>query len=297
MKPRSLRFTAFRALLLAGLAALVGCTPVGYFLEWPKTATVPSTDWADSDADFVRHSVQHPNLPAWNISYVGSGTPGGQRVIFVHGSPGQSSNWSRYLADVPSGYEFITVDRMGFGFTTPVRSEPSLEQQAAAIRPLVETEDGRKSILVGWSYGGPMIARAAVDFPEQIAGLVIVAGALDPQLEKVKWYQRLACAWPIRRFVRDSWRIANEELIPLRGELKKMSEGLGGVTVPVHILHGKQDDLVPFENVAFMQAAFQNSRDLQLVTFEEESHFIPFSQPESVWTAIRALAAQSPESE
>ena len=217
-------------------------------------------------------------------------TPGGQRVIFVHGSPCESSNWRSYLAEVPEGYEFITVDRLGFGFTTPVRSEASLEQQAAAIRPLVESDDGRRSILVGWSYGGPMIARAAVDFPDQIAGLIIVAGALDPELEKVKWYQRLGCVWPITRFLRDSWRIANEELIPLRGELEKMAEGLQSVTAPVHILHGKRDQLVPFANAAYMQAAFESSVDLQLTTYEEESHFIPFSQFDDVMQAIQAMA-------
>jgi len=44
--------------------------------------------------------------------------------------------------------------------------EPSLEKQAALIADLVRPEvSQRPAILVGHSFGGPVIARIAIDYP------------------------------------------------------------------------------------------------------------------------------------
>ncbi len=265
------------------------CTQLGTFLKGPRTATVPATDWADAAAGPERIARPHPTLAGVTVSAVRRSDPAGQRVVFVHGSPGDSSNWASYLEAVPAGYEFVTVDRPGSGFTTPVRSIASLEEPAAALLPFLEAADGRGVVLVGWSYGGPVIARGAVDAPERVAGLVIVAGALDPDQEHVRFLQRVGCVWPFNRFVRDHWRIANEELIPLERELRVLQPLLGEIACPVHVLHGEQDSLVPFGNVAFMAEACSGTEDLQLVTFEEERHFLPFSRAQAVLGAVRSI--------
>ena len=49
------------------------------------------------------------------------------------------------------------------------------------------------------SYGGPLIARAAMNYSELIAGLIFVAITGDPELSAPRWYNRFAAALP--RFV------------------------------------------------------------------------------------------------
>ena len=130
-----------------------------------------------------RESVFVTSAHDYELSYLIAGDTDGQRVIFVHGTPGDSSGWLDYLRAVPEGREYIAIDRPGFGMTKPRKDVVSLNEQAAVLEPLLQTRDGRKPILVGHSLGGPIIAAAAANYPDKIGGIIIVAGALDPAQE------------------------------------------------------------------------------------------------------------------
>lgn len=283
-----LRSLLLLAILAGGLSLLYACTPARYFLEWPDGAELPSQDWAEAQG-LSRANVQPPALPDWSVSYVRTGTQGGQRVVFVHGSPGSAGDWDDYLADVPAGFDYVAVDRPGFGFSTPLKALESLPLQAAALEPLICQPDGQKTILTGWSLGGPIITRAAIDYADCIAGLVIVAGSLDPALEKVRFVQRLVHAPPLRYFLKDDWRIANDELIPYRKQLEAMAPRLSEIRAPIYILHGTADTLVPYGNALFMQEAFSGSRQVALLTFPDAGHGIVFSGKKAVDEAILAI--------
>ena len=75
------------------------------------------------------------------LHYLRAGDPTGRRVIFVHGTPGSAYAFTDYLVNVPSGFEFISVDRPGFGKSGPDGAVVSLRMQALALRPLVETDE------------------------------------------------------------------------------------------------------------------------------------------------------------
>ncbi len=93
----------------------------------------------------------------------------------------------------------VSVDRLGFGRSTPGKVETSLRKQAESLVPLLRSLAGPgKPILVGHSYGGPVIAKIAMDHPELVGGLVMVAPSIDPGLEKLRWYNHVA-----------SWRFLN----------------------------------------------------------------------------------------
>ena len=82
-----------------------------------------------------------------------AGDPVGRRVIFVHGTPGRSGAWSDYLANVPKGFEFVAIDRAGFGKSGPAGAVTSLKDQARTILPLLVDRGGGWPILVGHSLG------------------------------------------------------------------------------------------------------------------------------------------------
>ncbi|MFM7851158.1 MAG: alpha/beta fold hydrolase [Flammeovirgaceae bacterium] len=107
-------------------------------------------------------------------------------VIFFHGSPGSLSAFIDFMADtlLLKNAQLISVDRPGFGDSNFGHAQKSVKQQAAVLAPILERhKQNRPIILVGHSLGGPVIARIAMDFPELVDGLVIVAGSIAPNFE------------------------------------------------------------------------------------------------------------------
>jgi len=221
--------------------------------------------------------------------------PGAGRVIYVHGTPGDATNWLDYLHEPVAGWEAVALDRPGFGQSGPKRGAvESLEDQARALEPLLAFpgEAGPRPVLVGHSLGGPVVAKAAALFPERIGGVVILAGSLDPALEKVLAVQHFG-DWGIVRWALPRWaRNANRELIDLRGELETLAGELDRITAPVVVVHGTRDSLVPFENVAYMRARFgglsARGLEVEFVTLDGGNHFLIWNQAERVREAIRS---------
>ncbi|MBY0435888.1 MAG: alpha/beta hydrolase, partial [Cyclobacteriaceae bacterium] len=125
------------------------------------------------------------------INYLHVGQFDRPLVLFVHGSPGSLSAFIDFMADTAlmTKAQLITVDRPGFGSSNFGYAEPSLEKQAALLKPILEKYANRPAILVGHSLGGPLIARMAMDYPELIDGLVMVAPSIDPGLEPHEWFR------------------------------------------------------------------------------------------------------------
>jgi len=221
------------------------------------------------------------------ISYLRAGDPAGRRVIFLHGSPGSARNWSGLTREVPAGLEFIAVDRAGFGGTTPRKGATDLVRQAQVIAPFLEERAAGHPIVVGYSYGAPVAVQAALLYPDRIAGLVIVAGPLDPDLEEIWTIQRIgkSISWLLPQALDN----ANRELMALEGELRKLAPRLGEIRLPVEIIHGAQDGNVPPANVQFMTEAFSGARRLRATMLEGLSHGIVFDAPDVVWDAVRRL--------
>ncbi len=223
-----------------------------------------------------------------DLSYFESGDVSGRRVVYVHGTPGSAGAWASYLTTPIPGLHALAVDRPGFGCSVPGRAFPSLEVQAAALEPVVGT-DGPGPILVGHSLGGPIVCRYAVDHPGRVGGLVILAGALDPGLERVLGIQRVGRVPPFVWMLPSALRNSNEELIPLRGELAALAPRLGEIRCPVVIIHGTEDALVPYANVGYMRRVFPG--EPRVITIDGANHFIPWKYEGVIRVAIEELAA------
>ncbi len=240
----------------------------------------------------VRSNIDTPS--GLNLSYISSVTTetGLQRLIFVHGTPGNAKAFERYLLDPLPGFESVSVDRPGFGKTQPHTPLPELRDQALALEPLLVERDGAWPILIGHSLGGPIIARVAAEFPDRVGGLVILAGSLDPSLEKISWYQRVANFAFVPHMIPRVLRNSNRELYPLKRELEVLQPLLAKITCPVLIVHAPDDSLVPYENVAYMKENFSEGVIREVVVLQGKDHFIPWNAEAEIREAILRLAAE-----
>ena len=113
----------------------------------------------------------------------GSGERGA--VLFVHGSGPGASGWSNFKANYPflaeHGYRTIVPDTMGYGYSTkPEEGTFSLSDVAAQYKGLLDSIGVERATVVGNSQGGAIAITLALDYPELVEKLVLMApGGLE----------------------------------------------------------------------------------------------------------------------
>jgi len=228
------------------------------------------------------------------VNYVIVGDDDKPLVIFVHGSPGSLSAFIDFLGDSSLLHQaqLISVDRPGFGSANFGNAEPSLQKQAELLKSVIKkTKNNRPVFLVGHSLGGPLIARVAMDYPELVDGLIMVAPSIDPKLEPNEWF-RAPLATPFLRWILPrSFRASNDELYQLKPQLENMLPLWQKVMTPTIVIQGKKDRFVPYENAFFAKEKMVNA-PVTLVMVDTMDHFVPWSNPEIINAAITEMINQ-----
>ncbi len=183
-------------------------------------------------------------------------------------------------------------DRIGYGHTQPFNIEGSLNGHAEQLRNLVEYAGAEKNILVGHSYGGSVIAKFAIEFPELVHGIVIIAGPLDPDLEPPGWWRPLLNVLPLRIAVPRVFRISNIELAPLGNELRLMSQQFDKIICPVILMYGERDLLVPKAHAEFGAKMLRNAASVETEYIPGGGHLIHWSRRDRVVDYILQMAGR-----
>ena len=209
-----------------------------------------------------------------------------QLIVFVHGTPGSFTTFMHYMNDslMQEHFHMISVTRPGW-VERNAEKVPSLDEQAAALEPLLRMDrSGKGTILMGHSYGGPVIAKTAMKYSELVSVLVFVATTGDPELSGPRWYNRLAVVIP--RFILGSGlKGANAEIMPLRPQLESILSGWEELEMPVLIVQGDRDRLVNPRNAEFMQRMLVNA-EVTYMWREGQGHFVLWEEAGLIVDAI-----------
>jgi pimeloyl-ACP methyl ester carboxylesterase len=215
-------------------------------------------------------------------------------AIYVHGSPGSSQDFFKTMQDenLRANFELVTVDRPGFGHSGFGLSEPSLDSQAASIKPLLDQYAGRKIIIIGHSYGGPVVCKMAMKYSDQVGGLLIVAGSIDPALEPKEAWRKPADRAIFRWLFPRAMVSSNQEIMKLKSELSNMENDWGQINSATMVLQGTKDNLVPPGNADYAEEKITNSKYLKIYRLEGINHFIPFTYEQYIIDALFELKDQ-----
>lgn len=257
------------------LFCLAGCFP--YFSQIEKDR-VEAESLATHQSRTIENGGRHLG---YRITGEGPGL-----VVFIHGAPGSWDAWAGFLKRPPEGVRFLSVDRPGYGASDAGRAEPSLQRQAALIARAAYDQSSGPVLFVGHSMGGPVAARIAMDYPDLCGGLVFVAASVDPDLEVLEWYHKAGSWTVVRQVLPADMDTANQEILPLKAELVAMQPFWKNVQVPVIVIQGGQDTLVPPGNADFLK---RNLPQAEMVLVPEMDHFVPWSRPDLIDAALQRL--------
>ena len=106
------------------------------------------------------------------LRYIEIGNDSLPTVLFIHGAPSSMTINYRTFRDslMLSKFKMIGVDRPGYGYSDLGNAETSIAKQAAMFKPLLDSLGKRKRpiIVAGFSFGGPIACKIAMDYPELV---------------------------------------------------------------------------------------------------------------------------------
>jgi pimeloyl-ACP methyl ester carboxylesterase len=95
--------------------------------------------------------------------------------LLVHGWQGDRSVWDGVVAELGPGVRTIAVDLPGFGASSALAGPYNLDRFADELRALLESLGTGPVVAVGHSMGAKVVLRLAIEAPEMVRGLALVA--------------------------------------------------------------------------------------------------------------------------
>jgi len=265
---------------------------------------------------------QFVSVDGTRLHYVSKGA--GRPVVFIHGNPGSHLDFSLcLLSDLSRSYRTLAFDRPGHGYSERGTGDSvTVEGQARALLAALDELKVERPLVVGHSWGGAVALAMAVERPEEIAGLVLLAPAAFPSPTS-NWWTPLVhipvisslivkALTPLigRRLIRESLSVAYhpQEIQPqhlqaaeslwmrpqqvracasddrdLNASLMRLQSRYAEIRLPVTVVTGDSDRLVEPEEAERLHRTIKDSR---FVRIAQTGHQIPHTRPDVVTDAI-----------
>ena len=121
----------------------------------------------------------------YKINLVDTGS--GPCLVMLHGEENQQGwkAWEGFLS-LAEGYRIIIPDLVGFGKSSHPAETPNYGAQARILHELLQVLKVEKATLAGYSWGGQIALEVAIEWPENVESLLLVASTYDKsQLAKL----------------------------------------------------------------------------------------------------------------
>ncbi|MEO6715364.1 MAG: alpha/beta hydrolase [Mycobacteriales bacterium] len=247
------------------------------------------------------------------LPYVAQGETSGIPVVLLHAWAESLRCFDRLLPLLAPTIHAVAMDQRGHGGADKPPDGYALADFAADVVSFMQVLGLPPAVLVGSSSGGYVAQQVAVDFPERVAGLLLVGSPRSlhgrlPFADEVEtltdpvtraWVEDSLTWFPRFHEVPD-WYVADRVddgvLMPAHVWAKVLA-GLtdavpptdrAAITAPTLIIWGERDELLPRAEQEALAASIPDSR---LVVYDATGHLVLWEQPERVAADLTSFVA------
>ncbi len=251
----------------------------------------------------------------------------GQPLFFHHGWPLSSDDWdAQMMFFVNQGFRVIAHDRRGHGRSTQTANGHDMDTYAADVAELTEALDLRDAVHIGHSTGGGEVIRYVAKHGQGRVAKAILISAVTPIMvqtesnpegipmsvfeeiregtatKRPQYFQDFTIPFfgynregaVISQGVRDNWWrqgmmggiVAHYNCVKVFSETD-FTEDLKAVDIPVLVLHGEDDQIVPFELTAVK--AVKLLKNGTLISYPGFPHGMPTTEAATINADILAF--------
>lgn len=215
----------------------------------------------------------------------------GRPLLAIHGFPHDHTLWDAQRAALAPAARVITPDLRGFGASPPAEGVLSMREYATDLKNLLNEIRATPAVIMGLSMGGYVALAFAALFPDAVSALILCntraasdsAEARAARLENARRVE-IEGVWPVVGGMLDGMTSASsrqsdpglnarveammrrQPAAGVAAALRAMAERpdrsalLAGLRMPVLVITGSHDTLIPPAESEAMAAALPNGR-------------------------------------
>lgn len=212
------------------------------------------------------------------------------RIVVLTGAPAKARSWRKVAALAPANWEFLIIERPGYGKSQNLPGAFSLARQADALALVSLPLRQERLILVGQGVGAQIATVMAARAPERIASLVLVSaflGDITAPIARQNWLAKPLLLSPV----------APKSVATRARELKSLSAAQDGrrdlelviseLKQPVTVIDGEKDRFTPSVQAQYWQDKLPKITDPEFVLIAEGGHDLPDQAPRKIVDALR----------
>ena len=250
----------------------------------------------------------------------------GQPIVFHHGWPLSSDDWdAQMMFFLQKGYRVIAHDRRGHGRSGQSSEGNNMETYASDIAELTEALNLKDAIHVGHSTGGGEVIRYAAKYGKGRIAKAVIISAVTPIMiqnesnpegvplsvfdeirqgtgfNRAQYFYDFPTAFygwnregqAVQEGIKHNWWrqgmmgsvLAHYEGIKAFSE-SDFTEDLKSLDIPVLVLHGEDDQIVPYAQAPRAAKLLKNGK---LISYPGFSHGMPTINAETINNDILAF--------
>jgi pimeloyl-ACP methyl ester carboxylesterase len=104
----------------------------------------------------------------------------GEPLLCLHGHPGSGAAMDVFTAPLSQRFRTLAPDLRGYG-RSPAGGRFEMADHLADLTTLLDQQRVDRTLILGWSLGGILALELALQQPQRVAGLILIATAARPR--------------------------------------------------------------------------------------------------------------------